>query len=88
MAARSRVMSIAVALICAVSVIAAQSGGSKDEQKSDGAVTGAAKATAKTTADASKATAKKTAGGAKKLGLGIKDAVTPDSDKDKDKNKK
>ena len=32
--------------------------------------------------------AKKTAGGAKKLGLGIKDAVTPDGDKDKDKNKK
>ena len=107
MAARSRVMSIAVALICAAGVtVAAQSGGNKDEQKSDGAVTGAAKATAKTTADASKATAKKTtkvakatssttakgakktAGGAKKLGLGIKDAVTPDSDKDKDKNKK
>jgi len=105
----SRFMSIAVALICAAGVsVAAQSGDAKDKKKSDGAVTTAAKATAKTTADGAKATgkkskevakatgsttkkgAKKTAGGAKKLGIGVKDAVTPgnDKDKDKDKNKK
>ena len=114
----SRFMSIAVALICAAGVsVAAQSGDAKDKKKSDGAVTTAAKATAKTTADGAKATgkksaevakatggkskevakatgsttkkgAKKTAGGAKRLGIGVKDAVTPGNDKDKDKNKK
>jgi hypothetical protein len=127
--AQSKFMSIAVALICAAGVtVAAQSGDAKDKKKEDGAVTTAAKATAKTTADGAKATgkksaevakatggkskevakatgsttkkgakatgsttkkgAKKTAGGAKKLGVGIKDAVTPGSDKDKDKSKK
>ena len=74
-------MSIAVALICVAGVtVAAQSGDTKDKKKEDGAVTTAAKATGKATADG----AKKTAGGAKKVGIGVKDAVTPDHDKDKD----
>jgi hypothetical protein len=115
--AQSRFVSIAVALICAAGVtVAAQSGNAKDKKKDDGAVTTAAKATAKTTSDGAKATGKKsaevakatggktkevakatgsttkkgaqkTAGGAKKLGVGLKDAVTPGSDKDKDKDK-
>ena len=104
---QSKFMSIAIALICAAGVTAAaQSGDTKDKKKTDGAVTTATKATARTTADGAKATGKKsaevakatgsttkkgakaTAGGAKKLGGGIKDAVTPDGDKDKDKKKK
>jgi hypothetical protein len=53
-----------------------------------------AKATGKKSAEVAKATgsttkkgAKATAGGAKKLGLGIKDAVTPDKDAEKKKEK-
>jgi uncharacterized protein YggE len=49
--AKSRFMTIAVALICAISVsVAAQSGGTKDKKKDDGAVTTTAKGTAKATA--------------------------------------
>jgi hypothetical protein len=89
-------MSIAVALICAAGVtVAAQSGDAKDKKKDDGAVTTAAKATGEKSKEVAKATgsttkkgAKATAGGAKKLGVGVKDAVTPDSDKDKEKKKK
>jgi hypothetical protein len=105
--ARFKFMSIAVALICAAGVtVAAQSGEAKDKKKDDGAVTTAAKATGKKSAEVAKATggktkevakatgsttkkgAKATAGGAKKLGVGVKDAVTPDSDKDKKKTQK
>jgi hypothetical protein len=50
--ARFKFMSIAVAVICAAGItVAAQSGDTKDKKKTDGAVTTATKATAKTTAD-------------------------------------
>ena len=52
---------------------------------------GAARATGSTAKKGAKATAggaRKTAGGAKRLGAGIKDAVTPGSDKDKEKSTK
>jgi hypothetical protein len=83
--ARFTFMSIAVAVICAAGItVAAQSGDAKDKKKDDGAVTTAAKATGKKSAEVAKATA----GGAKKLGVGVKNAVTPDSEKDKEKKKK
>jgi hypothetical protein len=63
--AKSRFMTIVVALICAVSVSVAAQSGTNDKKKDDGAVAGA-----------------------KKLGSGLKDAVTPGDDKDKDKAKK
>ena len=67
--ARSKFVSIAVALICAAGVaVAAQSGTTKDKKKDDGAVTTAAKTTAKTTADGAKATGKKSAEVAKATG--------------------
>ena len=94
----SRFISITVALALAASVtMAAQKSGDKDSgKKSDGVVTDTATATGKKSVEIAKATgsttkkgAKATAGGAKKLGLGIKDAVTPGKDdKDKDKEKK
>ena len=87
MAGHSRLMSIALAaLVAAGAAVAAQKSGGKDsEKKSDGVVTDTAKATGKV----AKKGAKATAGGAKKLGLGIKDAVTPgNDDKPKDKEKK
>ena len=58
---------------------------SKEVAKATGSTT---KKGAKKTGSATKKGAKATAGGAKKLGVGVKDAVTPDSDKDKKKNKK
>jgi hypothetical protein len=68
-----------------------------DTAKATGKATAdGAKATGKKTAEVAKATgsttkkgAKATAGGAKRLGLGIRDAVTPgNDDKPKDKEKK
>ena len=67
--AQSKFVSIAVALICAAGVaVAAQSGDAKDKKKDDGAVTTAAKATGKATADGAKATGKKSAEVAKATG--------------------
>jgi len=80
----------ALAMVTTIGVAAqGTSEQAKDKDNKAATVSGAAK-----TADVAKATgsttaksAKATAGGAKKLGVGIKDAVTPDK-KDDSKDKK
>jgi hypothetical protein len=80
MTPHSRFTSILTAVALAATVALAAQGRTEETKDKGTSVSGAAKAASTTTKGA-----KATAGGAKKLGLGIKDAVTPDKNSEKKK---